>query len=246
MYRFFVEEEFSGSGEVVLTGPEAHHALHVVRVQQGEPVALFDGHGREIVGTVARASRREVTVAVEEIRETPRPTVSLSICQAWLHREKSLEYLVERGTELGVSEFVFYRGDHSEGAPRVSGKLRRAAVEACKQCGRLWLPDFRTSADLDACIEEARGAKLAATHDLPAHPLRSASFGNEAAIFVGPEGDFSARELQLLSDARVVALSLGPATFRSEVAATLAAALALYEMGGLGPIVGNGCVLFKG
>ncbi len=234
LHRFFVAPDTDASGEVPLASREAHHALHVVRVKTGDPVVLFDGRGRELAGTVSKATRRDVSVAVSEERFTPAPTKRLTLVQGWLHREKSVDDLVRRCTEVGVSKFRFFRATRSERTPKVTEKLERAAIEACKQCGRVWLPEFDTADTIENALESVGGRILVATKALGPEPLETAVQGDDITLVVGPEGDLTPDELEVIRARGGIPISLGATTFRSEAAATLASALILYEWGLLG------------
>lgn len=234
IHRFFVSSNSLSSPQTTLTGDEAHHALRVVRVREGDRVILFDGQGREIDGFVTGATRHEVCVRHEQERCSPPPSRHLTILQASLHREKSVEYLIQRGTEIGVHEFAFFPARRSERRPRENDKWQRYAIEACKQCGRNHLPVFRVFADLGSALDSLPGTILAATNHLEPTPFQALSDSREAILVIGPEGDFASEELDLLHTRGARAVSLGSATFRSEVAAVLAASLVLYEWGLLG------------
>ncbi len=216
---------------------EAHHALHVARLSPGDSVLLFDGCGREMEGEVKRTTRHDVVVGVQRVRKVEEPQRKLTVAQAWLHREKSVEALIQHGTELGVSRFVFFRGGHSERGPKFSDKWQRTAIETCKQCGRLWLPTFEIADKLDEVLETAEGSVIIATKDAPPVPIAQATGSGDVSLVVGPEGDFTDAELRLALKSGARAISLGGVTYRAEVAAGLAAALILYELGELGPIL---------
>lgn len=236
LHRIYVSPDTRGTGEVVVGGQEAHHALHVVRVRAGDPVALFDGRGREISGEVARVGKREVVVQALDERVLPRPAHELTLVQAWLHRDKALDFVIRHGTEIGVGRFIFFKARRSERKPKISEKWSRAAIEACKQCGRLWLPEFGVAEGLEDAVREVGGQVLLATKDLHATPLRQALQGARVALLVGPEGDFTDEETTSALGAGVTPVCLGAATFRSEVAAIVGAALIQYEQGELGPL----------
>lgn len=236
VHRFYVAPEDAGADEIALSVEEAHHALRVVRVQAGDPVVLFDGQGLEIDGTVRHVAHRDVVVAARERRYATKPRIRLTLVQAWLHRDKSVESLVQRGSELGVVHFRFFRADRSEHAPRLNPKWRRVAIEACKQSGRAWLPSFEAVSNLAASLEDLEGTLLVATKHLPPVPLREAAKGNDIALVVGPEGDFTPEELDIAERHGATPISLGSATYRSEVAAVAACTLIFYELGGLGPL----------
>ncbi len=236
VHRFYVEPEAAEETVAVLEGAEAHHALHVVRVQPGDAVVLFDGQGRELEGRVASATRHDLSVEITRERSVQPETHTLTLIQAALHREKSVEDLIRRCTELGVAGFVFFASERSERPPRMTEKWRRWAIESCKQCGRLWLPGFHIASSLEAALEGQWSALLTATASAPPVPIRSAAAGNRVALAVGPEGDFASGELEMMLARGALPISLGPMTFRSEVAATIASALVLYELGFLGPV----------
>ncbi len=240
LYRFFIESDRMTGNPVVLSGPEAHHAVHVVRIKVGETVALFDGKGNELRAQVERVSRNEVYLSPGERRTLPPPPGQVLLASAWLHREKALEQLIRRATEIGITAFHFFRAEHSQRAPRISDKYTRFAIESCKQCGRTWLPAFHTFDSLEAVLEANRDAlPVVATPHLSPVPLRSLfPFDGPVLLLTGPEGGFSPAEIALLQERQVPAVSLGSAVLRAEAAALTLATLTLYEQGFLGPLPG--------
>lgn len=238
LHRFYITPETPSEAAMTLPPEEAHHALRVARVREGEAVALIDGRGRELRGAVCETTRRGVTVAVEEERFHEAPAVQLTLLQAWLARDKTLDGVVRRGTELGAATFCFFQAARSGQPPRIPERWRRIALETCKQCGRFWMPEFETAPGLAQALAAASKPLLAATMDRPAAPLRHvlAARPNAVSVAIGPEGDFTPEELDMLDQHGAAPITLGPATFRSEAAAPLAAALILYELGQLGPL----------
>jgi 16S rRNA (uracil1498-N3)-methyltransferase len=239
LHRFYISPEADADREIVLSNEEAHHALHVVRLRPGERALLFDGCGREIEGVVSRVTHREVAIAPEQERRFPKPSTRVVIAQAWLLREKSVEHLIHHGTEIGVSEFRFFRARHSEKTPKLNPKWERCAIETCKQCCRTWLPTFKVADDLATVLGFSNGPILIATQSESPHPIAAALESRKEAceitLLVGPEGDFTQEEVEKAMELSARPISLGDATYRSEVAATLAASLILYELGALGP-----------
>lgn len=237
IHRFFIGPGERAAGDrVTLRDDEAHHALRVVRVRTGDTVTLFDGCGQEWGATVESLRRGEVDLRITAHRRVERPDTRLSLYQAWLHRDKPIEEIIRRGTEIGIQRFVFFWGRHSERKPLQSEKWQRLAVEACKQCGRPWLPEFAVEETLESALATARGELLAAARGRPAVPLRGLVSNGDVSLFVGPEGDFTGEELELLLAKGAHVISLGDATYRSEVAAILASSIVLYECGRLGPV----------
>ena len=235
LHCFFIPEDTPGTGEIALPAEEAHHALRVVRLREGDAVVLFDGQGRELHGRVAACTKRDVYISVERAERHPLPTPALTLAVAWLHKDKAIEEIIRRGTELGVHTFQFFRAAHSEQAPRMGKKWERLAVEACKQCGRRWLPEFVVVDDLEEVLEAAAPDRLIAAMDEEPIPIADALSGQEVTLLIGPEGDFTDAETAAALAAGFRPISLGATTFRTEVAAVVGATLVQYHMGRLGP-----------
>ena len=234
IHRFHVTDRAEPDAIVTLCGHEAHHALNAVRVRPGDAVRLFDGQGWQAEGTVARSSRREVEIEVTAANHAPPPQYRLVLLQAGLNREAPLEELIRRCTEIGVTDFVFFRSKHSDRPPKRRDKWDRWAIESCKQCGRLWLPTIEACENLEDALDGLPAPLLVATAALDPAPLRHGLDGMAATIAVGPEGDFHPDELALLRQRGGRPISLGPTVLRSEAAAVVASTLVLYEMGMLG------------
>jgi 16S rRNA U1498 N3-methylase RsmE len=147
--RFFCSET---AGEfATLDAEEARHARRSLRLSPGDVVELFDGCGRVARGTIVEdaaavrspkaRSRSEVRIAIHQRFEIPPPARRLTLIVAGCKGPR-LSWLVEKCTELGTSRLVFAEFERSVvhvGAGQIE-KLRRTAIEACKQCGSAWLP----------------------------------------------------------------------------------------------------------
>lgn len=240
-YRFFGGLEAGDDSRVVLRDDEGHHALHVVRVKVGDSVEVFDGEGNAYGCLVEGIGRKEVECAVESSRfvevESPRVVVSL----AWLNKDKAVEELIQRCTELGVSEFRFFRGEHSGRDVKELGKWRKWAVESCKQCGRVRLPKFCIT---DGVMDTSYGGvadvvredeiTLVASLGEGCVALKDCmGDGRDVNVVIGPEGDFSGAEMDVLRGLDVSEVSLGGNVYRSQVAAGVLCGLVLYELGRL-------------
>ena len=236
LHRFFATPEDNDPSAAILRDEEAHHAIHVVRLRVGDCVEVMNGRGHSWTGTIASVSRRDVTLHLSGEKHVTRPAADVTLALGWLHRDKSVEEVIRRCTEAGVNRFLFFRADRSERGPQRSHKWERLVIESCKQCGRLWLPEFDVAESLDDALRLTNGTLLVATKNLTPQPLGASLHGSDCAtFFVGPEGDFSEDELSRIVHAGGRAISLGEQTLRSEVAALVGSALILYELGQLGP-----------
>ncbi len=171
--RYFVETPIQG-GDAVLTGPEAHHLIHVMRAGPGLEVVLFDGSGAEFTGRVEKVGRTEASIAIltrEEVdRELPFDlTLGVSLPKG--DRQK---WLVEKAVELGVRRIVPLRTVRSVAQPveQALTRLRRTVIEASKQCGRnrlMAVDKPRPWGEFAACPTDAARRWLAHPGGVPVH-----------------------------------------------------------------------------
>jgi len=234
LHRFYVDPNTPGEGTVILEGDEAHHALRVARVRVGDAVALFDGRGRLLRGHVVATERRSLEVDIDAVEVRARPARRVVVLQAYLNRDKPMESIVRGCTELGVSEICVFRAERSERKPHLGSKWQRIAIESCKQCGRLWLPEFRVVEDLVDALADVDGSLLLASMDIAPVSLGDSTGDGDVYLLIGPEGDLTTEETELALAHGASPVSLGETTYRSEVAVRIAVTLVQYHLGEFG------------
>jgi 16S rRNA (uracil1498-N3)-methyltransferase len=226
--RFFFDGPL-GPGEVTLEGPEAHHLAAVRRFAAGDAVTLFNGDGNEYPARVLDAGKKRVTVQVTAVRSPARELgFALHVASALPKGDRG-DFLIEKLTELGVTDFTPLLTER--GVVKADGtkaeKLRRAVLEASKQCGRNVLMRVHPPARwLDWCGRQA-GRRLIAHPDGAVHAFPPPG---AATVAIGPEGGFTEAEVQAGVAAGWERLSFGPRVLRVETAALAAAVL----LGGTG------------
>jgi len=231
LHRFPVPRDTPEQGVIPLSETEAHHALRVVRLRDGEEIELFDGAGRVWRGHFEQLGKRDAAVKISAFHQEAPPAHALTLLQASLHREQAIEELLRRGTEIGITRFAFFRAGRSEHAPKLNPKWERLLLEVCKQCGRNWMPEIDVVPDAAREIETHRGATFIAAMREGARPVADYPPASHALLVVGPEGDFTPQELDTLLSAGAQPITLGPVTYRAEVAAVLGATLLLHHAG---------------
>lgn len=245
MHRCFISPE-RASGEVVtLDAGESHHAAVVMRLRADDRVTVFDGQGNELDCEVESIHRREVQLRVMGRRSHPRPAGSIVLAQG-ITKPKSMDFIVQKATELGVSHLVpvicertVAHGDKRGWSARLQ-KWRATAIEAIKQCGCPWLPEISSPVLLTdhASRESTNALRLIASlrpdAQHPHHCLEEyLESGQESSgaveVWIGPEGDFSPAEEELIRQVGARPISLGTRTLRSETAALYCLAILNYE-----------------
>jgi 16S rRNA (uracil1498-N3)-methyltransferase len=230
--RFYVNLPLA-PGAFALDGAEAHHLAVVCRIRPGAEVRLFNGDGREYPARVTHVGRRAVALeifgALAPERELP---FALEVAAA-LPKSDRCQFLIEKLTELGVSNYVPLSCARSNLHPREykPDKLRRYVIEASKQCGRNLLMRIEEMTMWESyCIGGSSEETGVIAHpdqaiDWPA--LAKMARKPPKRIAIGPEGGFTDEELMLARQHGWQAVSLGPRILRVETAAISLAVLVI-------------------
>lgn len=245
MHRFKITE--LGNNAFWLRGEEREHLVRVLRLAPGDDIIGFDNTGAEYYATILKIEDTSVTC---RILETSHPEVEAKTkvyLVAGLSKGEKMEWVIQKGTELGISGLVPLRAKRAvmrlEGTKAVDRVQRwqKIAAEAAKQSHRVQEPRIFEVADwaeLQKLLptntqwlipyEEERTERLQAVLDDfdPLQPI---------ALIIGPEGGFEASEVSWAQEhlgARSV--SLGPRILRAETAAIAATTMVLAHYGDLG------------
>jgi 16S rRNA (uracil1498-N3)-methyltransferase len=192
-------------------------------------VILFDGFGQDHRCELASLSRTEALCLVRESTQAARdPAQELHLFAALIKKER-FEWLLEKATELGVSQIRPVIADRS--LVRRFNLLRAKEIirEAAEQSGRGNLPALYEPMELSQVFKEYAYLKSIA-FDPHGEAFEKKNWEKEEKIgaFVGPEGGWSARELEVFREKEIAVYSLGVATLRSETAAVVVATLLLF------------------
>ncbi len=218
------------------------HLVRVLRLREGDECVLFNGDGHDYTARIRAIGKRgvqaEVTAAVAVDNESP---LHITLLQGITRGEK-MDLILQKATELGVSAIVPVHSERSEvklDGARAEKRLahwRGVVASACEQCGRACLPSVSAPAPLQQAVA---AAQLPPSRFLLS-PLAEAGIDALEApadaaltLAVGPEGGWSARDLQVLNDAGFSGLRLGPRILRTETAGLAAIAALQMRLGDL-------------
>jgi len=240
MLRLLVEPGSLRAGAREVAGDDHHYLFRVRRLAAGDRLVLFDGEGAEADAEVVSAGPRAGSLEVAQPRQVavaaPRVTVLLSVIKG-----ERMDWCLAKLVELGAGRIVPVAAERSvvrlEPA-RAERRLARyrAQVRAAAQQSRCALvPHVEPIGGLEAALACVAGAglKLLLWEDPRAIPLRSAlpeRAPDAVALLVGPEGGFTADEVECAVAAGFVAVSLGRRILRAETAAVASAAILAYAL----------------
>jgi 16S rRNA (uracil1498-N3)-methyltransferase len=247
MHRFYLAPNEWNKEPLVLTDSEAHHAGHVLRMQRGHKVVLFNGRGREITAEITSLDGTEVQLRKLHEATTPPLRCRITLAQA-IPKGKNMELIVQKAVEIGASEIVPLISDRTvvkvdrESAAQKQAKWQTVAIEAAKQCGQNWLPEVALPTPVAQFLEttpllhhlrligslqaDAVHLKQILAEYSAEHRERPAS----VLMLVGPEGDFTPAELSLARTQGCRPITLGPIILRVETAAIYCLSVLSYEL----------------
>ena len=206
----------------LLTDDDAHHATRTLRLSVGEAISVTDGRGNRYACVITKVDKH-CAFRVVDIASTPPRPFSVRICVAPTKNIDRIEWFVEKAVELGIERISFFVGQHSERRVLKLERIEKIAVSAMKQSLQSWMPKLDEAvpfAQMLLSVGEEQRFIAHLPEKGPTEPLiRTATPAGQYAVLIGPEGDFSATELQQARQAGFQMVTLGPNRLRTETAA---------------------------
>lgn len=237
--RIHVAVDLNVGGDVILPEGAARHVARVLRLGEGAPLRLFDGAGHEARAVLVEAGRKRVVARIETV-ETGRGESPLIVHlgQA-ISKGDRMDYAIQKAVELGVSAITPLYTEH--GDVRLKGEReakkqahwQAVAASACEQCGRAVVPPVYSPLPLAEWLTGRNEALRLVLHPGSRSALEQAVAPDAVALLIGPEGGFSASDLEAALAADFAPLSLGPRILRTETAPVVALSLLQYCFGDL-------------
>lgn len=231
MYRFFVPEENIGESGIVITGDDVNHIKNVLRMEQGEKVAVSCGQGTDYYCIIRDIRDSVVALDIEEKRAavTELP-VKITLFQALPKRDK-MEFVIQKAVELGVFEIVpmrtrrcVVRLDEKREEKKLA-RWRGIAEAAAKQSGRGIVPAVHETMGISDALSCAENMDVVLIpyemqEDMAesVRAMKGAVRGKSIGVFIGPEGGFERSEVELAIQKGAVPVSLGKRILRTETA----------------------------
>ena len=242
MHRFILPSVAADSGTVLLDAKESHHARNVLRVKPGEVVELLDGRGGKFRAVVAGFEEGRVALSVDKRAKDAPPGLEITLAPAVIRPER-MEWMLEKGCELGMAEWAPVLTERNvvklsrERWQSKTERWRKIAAASCKQCGQARVPELRDPVLLKDILARAGefDAVWIPTLGAPGETLHSAFAktpnARKVLALIGPEGDFTEKEVQKAVAAGAKAVTLGSQILRAETAALYVLSAAQFFYG---------------
>lgn len=213
--------------DVKINDEEQQHIVKVLRMREGEEIFVTDGKGNLAQGNLVFEGKK-VFLDVKEIKENlPEFSPKLHIAIAPTKNIDRIEFFVEKATEMEVSEITILQTEKTERKNLNIDKLRKQAIAASKQSLRFHFPKINDVTKLSDFLKNINPKNTFVAHcDASFERTEISKIQNVENItfLIGPEGDFSEKEIKLLSEKGIKAVSLGKQRLRTETAGIFVAA----------------------
>jgi 16S rRNA (uracil1498-N3)-methyltransferase len=235
--RLCVAEDLATGAEVRLEPQQTNYLVNVLRLGAGAPVLLFNGRDGEFSSSLAASTRKAASLAVGAQTRSQEAPPDVDYLFAPLKHAR-LDYMAQKAIEMGARSLRPVITRHTQVARVNLERLRANAIEACEQCGVIWIPEIAPVEPLGEALKNWPPERLLVFCDeeadqaSPLDALGAARADGGVSLLVGPEGGFDdAERAAILSAPRVVRLSLGPRILRADTAAVAALTLIQATLG---------------
>ncbi len=227
--HFFYNGPLVENSIVVLDDDTSKHIWQVLRMQEGDRIALTDGKGNIGEGNLLAVERHKSKVALDSISFQERASEILHLCVGFTKNNNRNEWMLEKATELGVTAIVPIAASRSEKAHFRLDRWQKILMSAILQSRQHYLPHLADITSLKEVLKQYEHLPqkfVAHCYNVESRKPLSGIMkpGKETVLLIGPEGDFTEEEVALCIDHGFVPVSLGKQRLRTETAAITACA----------------------
>lgn len=243
MHRFFIPRDWIDGNTVIITGKQARQLKEVLRFAAGDRIVVLDNSERELeyLVDILDITSSKVVGTISGWQSTSRePEIKITLYQALLKGSK-FDQVVQKCTEIGASAFVPVLCERCIArAPGESRAVRWQAIitEASEQSGRSRVPALYPLVSFEQACNQAEGFSLLPWENEAVFGIKAAMTSAEEvssmSIFIGPEGGFSACEVEMARSKGIIPVTLGKRLLRAETAGLVALTAVLYQRNEIG------------
>ncbi len=239
MRRFFANPDFFAGDKVVLGKDETRHLRDVLRLSEGDDVAVFDGSGADFLCVVETMSKKGAILSITSKTAAPSPesSLDLTMCIALTKGDK-FEFVIQKCVELGVKRLVPLLTDrcdvklHDKAESKME-RWRKIVVESSKQCGRGVLMKIEEPKSFGSLMKESDTDVMVIFSERSGQRFGDVQVSDGIVAVVGPEGGWSEEELAAASSADVRVVTMNGRILRAETASIAVATILQHRFGDL-------------
>ena len=220
--RLFFDPSIETTG--ALEESEAHHAIKVLRLKQGDSIQIIDGKGHLFTCAISELTKKECKVQIIQKQYFEPDNNYIHIAISPTKNQDRIEWFVEKAIEIGVHEITLLNCERTERTRIKEERIERIVVSAMKQSLKFWTPKVNYLTEfsdlLSTCNTDTK--LIAHLNEGDRHTITSVNKGNSNTILIGPEGDFTDEEVAKAFNSGFIPVTLGKSRLRTETAGIFA------------------------
>ena len=224
MIRLYVPEI---SDITTIQNEQFHYLTSVMRVKIGDNISIFNPHNGEFFCEIIEIKKKIILKSIRQTGEF-QPNKKKIFCVFSKIKQKNVELIVQKCTEIGVTGFIPMVTSRTIEKNISIERLKKIAIEACEQCGRIDIPEFSNEISINE-IPNLVGNKILLSQFTNQNQDNKNSTQENTYIISGPEGGFSENEIAFLKQ-HSHSLNLGTNILRAETAAILGCGFVMMNM----------------
>lgn len=209
---------------LVLPEGESVHCARVLRMKEGDEVIVTDGKGHRFVCEIIKPHASHTLLKIiERLDLSPERDYRLILAVAPTKNPDRMEWMVEKAVEIGVDKIVFIKCDRSERKNLRGERILKVMIAAMKQSLSVYLPELEELTDLETFIKNTdRTSQKYFGYCSPQYLKKSfvkeCKPGGEVIVMIGPEGDFTPKEVEIAVENGFIPVTFGEKRLRTETA----------------------------
>jgi 16S rRNA (uracil1498-N3)-methyltransferase len=233
--RIYLDKKLNLDLDLILEKEDAHYLKNVMRLREGDNVFLFNSKDGEFKGEIISSDKKNTKVKlISKIENINKPgNISLIFS---LIKSSKLDYLIQKCTEVGVKSFFPIISEKSVAKNLNIQRIERIIKESCEQSNQLYVPAIHAVEKLEKKLKSLDKNSIVFFADINSsnkkiEEVLKNNKNREFYLLVGPEGDFSLKERDLLKGmSNCIPISLGQNILRSETAAVVGLTILNYQI----------------
>ena len=201
-----------------LNEEESKHACKVMRLVIGNEIAILNGKGIEFTAKIVEAHPKHCKVEIISKTEELKPNYDLHIAIAPTKIIDRIEWFLEKATEIGITEITPLICSNSERKIIKEERLEKILIAAMKQSKRLFLPKLNPLTEISSFIKQHPKGLIAHCYEGDKSSISEVFETKNSPILIGPEGDFSMKEVEIALNSGYKTITLGKNRLRTETA----------------------------
>lgn len=244
MPKFFVTQDKITENQIIIDTEDVAHISRVLRLGIGDHVTVCDSQGTDYEAEIAEMEQKQIVCSITEKRASEsEPNIKVTLFQG-LPKASKMEYIIQKTTELGISEIVpvklsrcVVKIDNKKDERKKLDRWQKISEAAAKQSGRGIVPQISEIMTLDEVIKRSKEFDLffvpyeCEEQKTLKEVLLSRSDIKTVGFIIGPEGGFDPAETEKLHESGIDTVTLGKRILRTETAGEAVLAMTMYEIG---------------